>query len=117
MASGTAETKPGALCTVCDFEADTVKKLKTHLLLKHPKMNLCLFCIDKKGWSDNFASPAQYQEHYNSLHKGTIGKHQERRREEEVRNDKWLHLHPIIALLTQLFPLFFRKRGSRRGRR
>ena len=51
-------------CLLCSFEAPTIQKLKTHLLLKHPKSNFCLFCVGKKGWSDDFASPSQYDEHY-----------------------------------------------------
>ena len=35
-------------CFVCDDKLSDVKKLKTHLLLKHPKMNLCLFCVENK---------------------------------------------------------------------
>ena len=53
-----------ARCLLCAYSAPTAQKLKSHLLLKHPKSNFCLFCVGKKGWSDDFASPSQYDEHY-----------------------------------------------------
>jgi hypothetical protein len=28
------------------------------------ELHLCLFCVEKKGWSDDFASNASYNEHY-----------------------------------------------------
>ena len=69
MVESLAETKVAeadfqARCLLCDFSAPTAQKLKSHLLLKHPKSNFCLFCVGKKGWSDDFASPSQYDEHY-----------------------------------------------------
>ena len=33
---------------------------------------MCLFCVEKKGWSDNFASQGQYNQHYREYHEGTI---------------------------------------------
>ncbi len=50
------------ICIVCGHHAPDVRKLKTHLLLKHPNIHLCLFCVEKKGWSDDFASQAQYNQ-------------------------------------------------------
>ena len=41
-------------CFLCGENASDIKKLKFHLLLKHSKCNLCLFCIEKKGWSSEF---------------------------------------------------------------
>ena len=35
-------------CFICDEKPADIKKLKTHLLLKHSKMNLCLFCVENK---------------------------------------------------------------------
>ena len=43
-------------CSICAFVAPNLRKLKTHLLLKHPELHLCLFCVGAKGWSDSFAS-------------------------------------------------------------
>merc|ERR1712173_132038 len=34
------------LCPVCSIESVNIRRLKTHLLLKHPDVNLCLFCIE-----------------------------------------------------------------------
>lgn len=67
-------TDTSSICPICSHEAINVKKLKTHILLKHPKMNLCLFCIEKKGWSDNFVSQASYNQHYKDSHEGIIDK-------------------------------------------
>ena len=42
------ETKPRTTCPVCSFDAGNIKKLKTHILLKHPKGQLIseyLFCV------------------------------------------------------------------------
>ena len=41
-------------CFLCGENASDIKKLKCHLLLKHSKSNICLFCIEKKGWSSEF---------------------------------------------------------------
>ena len=62
--ASSSSSKVEPRCLLCSFEAPTIQKLKTHLLLKHPKSNFCLFCVGKKGWSDDFASPSQYDEHY-----------------------------------------------------
>ncbi|TRY68420.1 hypothetical protein TCAL_02502 [Tigriopus californicus] len=60
-------------CWLCSHQAPNLKKLKTHLLLKHGQHHhLCLFCVDKKGWSDSFASNAQYNQHYEARHRGLI---------------------------------------------
>jgi hypothetical protein len=56
IAEVVSTSAPATSCPICTFEAISMKKLKTHLLLKHPKLNLCLFCVEKKGWSDTFAS-------------------------------------------------------------
>ena len=34
------EAKPRTTCPVCSFDAGNIKKLKTHILLKHPKGQL-----------------------------------------------------------------------------
>ena len=41
-------------CFLCGETASDIKKLKFHLLLKHSNSNICLFCIEKKGWSSEF---------------------------------------------------------------
>ena len=41
-------------CFICDDKLANLKTLKTHLLLKHSKMNLCLFCVEKKVTIINF---------------------------------------------------------------
>ena len=41
-------------CFLCGENASDLKKLKFHLLLKHSNSNICLFCIEKKGWSSEF---------------------------------------------------------------
>ena len=38
----------GSPCFICDEQPTDLRKLKTHLLLKHSKMNLCLFCVENK---------------------------------------------------------------------
>ena len=35
-------------CFICDEKPADIKRLKTHLLLKHSKLNLCLFCVENK---------------------------------------------------------------------
>ena len=61
-------------CAICNFEAVNIKKLKTHILLKHPKVNLCLVCVEKIGWSDTFASESSYHRHYTENHRRIIKK-------------------------------------------
>ena len=34
------EAKPRTICPICSFDAGNIKKLKTHILLKHPKGQL-----------------------------------------------------------------------------
>ena len=34
------EAKPRTTCPLCSFDAGNIKKLKTHILLKHPKGQL-----------------------------------------------------------------------------
>ena len=38
------EAKPRTTCPVCSFDAGNIKKLKTHILLKHPKGQLISEC-------------------------------------------------------------------------
>ena len=54
-------------CFLCGETASDIKKLKFHLLLKHSNSNICLFCIEKKGWSSEFPRNA-----FNSSHFGVI---------------------------------------------
>ncbi len=72
-------------CSICSFSAPSLRKLKTHLLLKHRDQHLCLFCVGRKGWSDAFASQAQYNEHYAAAHGGLIEARENKRREEADR--------------------------------
>ena len=41
-------------CFLCGDPFQDIKKLKFHLVLVHPKSHVCLFCLEKKGWSDEF---------------------------------------------------------------
>ena len=63
---------PSTICPICSVEQKGIRPLKTHLLLKHPKVNLCLFCVEKKGWSDTFATQSSYNQHYKENHEGII---------------------------------------------
>ena len=46
------------------------------------ELHLCLFCVEKKGWSDTFATSSSYNEHYWKIHQGIIQKNEKRRNEE-----------------------------------
>lgn len=81
--------KRGSNCPICGFEAVNIQKLKTHLLLKHKELHLCLFCVEKKGWSDTFASQASYNQHYWELHQGAIQQRQQSRNEDKNRRLEW----------------------------
>ena len=76
---------PCTICPICSVEQKGIRPLKTHLLLKHPKVNLCLFCIEKKGWSDTFVNQASYNLHYTQTHEGIL--EQKEKIKEEDR--KW----------------------------
>ena len=76
---------PSTICPICSVEQKGIRPLKTHLLLKHPKVNLCLFCIEKKGWSDTFVNQASYNLHYTQTHEGIL--EQKEKIKEEDR--KW----------------------------
>ncbi len=85
LAEGASSSEArGSNCPICGFEAVNVKKLKTHLLLKHPELNLCLFCVDKKGWSDTFASQKSYNQHYKDCHEGVIEKKEQEKAEDRL---------------------------------
>jgi len=49
-------------------------------------MNLCLFCVEKKGWSDNFASQSSYNKHYWEQHEGVI--ETKEKRQKKIRDDR-----------------------------
>jgi len=66
-------------CFLCAEKVTDIKKLKFHLLLKHPKSHVCLFCIEKKGWSSEFPSQVSYNEHYQDKHSGVIQERAEKR--------------------------------------
>jgi len=66
-------------CFLCSEKLEDMKKLKFHLLLKHPKSHVCLFCIEKKGWSNEFPSQVSYNEHYQDNHSGVIEERAEKR--------------------------------------
>jgi len=74
---------PGLSCFLCSEKSSDIKKLKFHLILKHPKSHICLFCIEKKGWSSEFPSQVSYNEHYQTKHSGVIEKRAEKRLEEK----------------------------------
>jgi hypothetical protein len=91
------------------------------LVLVHPKSHVCLFCLEKKGWSDEFPTQVTYNEHYTQCHSGVIeeraGKRQrarveqrqkqaERRRQVELQN--WARQDMCIV-----DELFIRIRGER----
>jgi len=61
-----------AICQVCGDMPGNLKKLKTHLLLKHSKLHLCMFCIEMFGSSKEFDNSSKYNEHYSSHHKGIM---------------------------------------------
>merc|ERR1712020_528344 len=75
---------PTTVCPICAHDAVNMKKLKTHILLKHPKQNLCLFCIEKKGWSDTFASQSSYNQHYKTNHEGIIERKKKIKEEDKL---------------------------------
>ena len=74
----------GPKCPICDHEAVNIRKLKTHILLKHPKINICLFCIEKKGWSDTFASQSSYNQHYSESHDNILDKKEKIREQDKL---------------------------------
>ncbi len=47
------------------------------------ELHLCLFCVEKKGWSDTFATGSSYNEHYWNVHQGIIQKKEKKRNEEK----------------------------------
>ena len=93
-------------CFLCGDPFQDIKKLKFHLVcfllhilllpginiidiqvLVHPKSHVCLFCLEKKGWSDEFSTQVSqtnftkslemnhqvvYNEHYTRCHSGVI---------------------------------------------
>ena len=74
-----------ATCFLCDEQFTDIKKLKFHLVLAHPKSHVCLFCIERKGWSNEFPSQVAYNTHYQEAHSGVIeerkGQREEQKRE------------------------------------
>merc|ERR1712038_2223814 len=73
-------------CFVCGQTLGNRVKLKSHLLIKHSNLHVCLFCVDRKGWSDTFATQSSYNEHFRSRHQRDqpiLGK--ERKRQEVKR--------------------------------
>ena len=52
------------------------------LFFHFSELHLCLFCVEKKGWSDTFATSSSYNEHYWKIHQGIIQKNEKRRNEE-----------------------------------
>ena len=79
----------GRSCFLCGEKLTDIKRLKFHLVLKHPKSHTCLFCIERKGWSSEFPSQVAYNLHYQESHGGVIEARAEeregRRKEEKVR--------------------------------
>ena len=89
-------------------------------VLVHPKSHVCLFCLEKKGWSDEFPTQVAaknfflkmihlgeqvaYNEHYTKCHSGVIEERAEERqrvrleqkqrqaeRRRQVKLLKWLY--------------------------
>ena len=74
------------MCFICNLATENRTKLKTHLLLRHSELNLCLFCVEAKGWSDTFASHSSYNDHYWEQHQGATGSRE--RKKKEVRQER-----------------------------
>merc|ERR1719365_91355 len=66
-------------CFLCGDPFQDVKKLKFHLVLVHPKSHVCLSCLEKKGWSDEFPTQVAYNEHYTKCHSGVSEERAEER--------------------------------------
>jgi hypothetical protein len=48
-----------AACFVCGaVVGSTLKQLQRHVLQAHASQHFCLFCVEQKSWSDEFASQA-----------------------------------------------------------
>jgi hypothetical protein len=46
-------------CFVCGaVVGSTLKQLQRHVLQAHASQHFCLFCVEQKSWSDEFASQA-----------------------------------------------------------
>ena len=100
-----------ATCPVCSHDAINMKKLKTHILLKHPKQNLCLFCIEKKGWSDTFASQSSYNQHYKTNHEGIIERKEKIKEEDKLwKKQERARVNEIAEKLGKPPPKRLRKR-------
>ena len=70
-------------CFICSQSAGTIKQLKLHLLTVHHKSIVCLFCVERKGWSHEFPSQSSYNEHYNFSHSGLIEARSVKRNEQK----------------------------------
>lgn len=106
-----ASISTNTTCPICSQDAGNIKKLKTHILLKHPKQNLCLFCIEKKGWSDTFASQSSYNQHYKDYHEGIIEKKEKIREEDKQwKKQERARVNAIAQSLGQPPPKRLRKR-------
>ena len=98
-------------CPVCSDEAVNIRKLKTHILLKHPKINLCLFCIEKKGWSDTFATTSSYNNHYAAFHDKILQKKEEIREVDKLwKKQERARVNKIAEKLGKPPPKRLRKR-------
>jgi len=69
-------------CPVCSNKSKDIKALKFHIVLEHSDLHMCLWCVEKKGWSDEFTSQEAYNAHYESQHKGIIQARAKQRRNE-----------------------------------
>ena len=102
---------PSATCPACSHDAVNMKKLKTHILLKHPKLNICLFCIEKKGWSDTFASQSSYNQHYKDNHEGIIERKEKIKEEDKQwKKEERKRVNEIAEKLGKPPPKRLRKR-------
>ena len=61
---------------------------------------MCLFCVEKKGWSDDFASGSSYNEHYWRVHQGVIQRNEKIRNVEKDRRKSDLQVlnHPDLKV-------------------
>ena len=54
-----SESQSRTACFVCGaVVGSTLKQLQRHVLQAHASQHFCLFCVEQKSWSDEFASQA-----------------------------------------------------------
>ena len=74
-------------------------------------MNLCLFCVEKKGWSDTFATQSSYNQHYKENHEGIIeNKEKIRQEDKQWKRDERTRINELAKKLGKPPPKRLRKR-------